>query len=101
MSNNERILQITVNTSAPGDYVIKYDGQYELSLDGVFDSASVAYHAFSDEFGRGASIRTAATAAESFGTVSRTIELVVTGGGGSLALDVVTRPLLGNGVQGA
>lgn len=103
MATNETSFTITTDTVSEGDFTVgPFDGQFEVSLAGNFDGATVAYNTFSSAFSRGAPTgRTAATAADSFTSVSRWVELQVSAAGGSTAIEVVARPLLGNGVQGA
>ena len=95
MANNEKFLPlITTNTSTEGEFKLLLEGQCEFSVSGTFNGATVAYHSFSEQFGRGASIRTAATAEEAFASNSRYIEFVVSGVWGSTSLEILGRPLL-------
>lgn len=95
MANNEQALPlITTNTVSDGEFKLFFSGQSEISVDGTFDGATVSYHFFSSEFGRGPSIRTATTVVEAFASVSRFVEFVVTDVGASTSLEIVGRPLL-------
>ena len=100
MATNETTFTIDANTVSEGDWKVgPFDGQYEVSLAGTFGGATVAYNTFSSEFGRGATARASTASSEAFTSVSRWMELQVTGGTG-IAIEVVARPLLGNGVIG-
>ena len=92
MSLNETTFEITANTSA-GEVVLQGHGEGEISIGGTFDTCSVAYHSWSEKFGRGPSIRVAATSADVFVTKARAVEIVVTSVGGSTDLDILRRPV--------
>ena len=98
MSLNEKFPNagavITANTVSEGDYVLFFDGESEVSVGGVFDTCNVAYHTFSEKYGRGPEFRTAVTAADAFASKTGFMEFVVTSVGASTALEIVGRPVI-------
>ena len=92
VERREEMITITANTTTNGDYVFLIRGEYEVDIVGTFDSATVNYYAFTSQ-GRGGSVRTAATAAETFVSNVQNLEIAVTGGGGSLALFAIATPI--------
>ena len=91
MSLNEKFFTISANTSAD-DVILIGNGESEVIVDFTAGSATVNFHAWTEAFGRGPSIRTAVTADDVFTTKSRAIEIVVTSASG-LTLEVVRRPM--------
>lgn len=91
MSLNEKTFTITANTSA-NDVVLIGHGEAEIGVDITTGTCTIAYHQWSEEFGRGALIRTGATADDPYFTKSRAIEIVVTNAS-SLVLEIFRRPV--------
>lgn len=91
MSLNEKFVTISANTSA-NDVVLIGNGEAEIGVDITAGSCTIAYHQWSEAFGRGAVIRTGTTADDPFFTKSRAIEIVVTNASG-LTLEIFRRPV--------
>ena len=94
MANNETVVgeAVTANSTA-AQYTALYDGQFEVDIYGTWDTATVSVYNYSTALGRGSLVRAAATADDSFTSLSRYLEFVVTSVGGSTSLNIITRPL--------
>ena len=91
MALNEKSVTITANTSAD-EVVLIGNGEAEIGVDITAGTCTIAYHQWSEAFGRGSIIRTGTTADDPYFTKSRAIEIVVTSASG-LTLEIFRRPV--------
>jgi len=91
MANNEQTRTLTANTSA-NELLLSQSGSSEVGINFTTGTGMINYYQWTHEFGRGPSIRTAATADDTFKTNCRIIEVVLTSAS-SVSIQVMSRPL--------